>query len=717
MSIDQSGGSAIPPGSGQSPSSSTGNQPSTINKPTPATSSSFMEKMGIPQSAVNQLKNGEMVEGSKGLLKGQWDAGQHYANKLGEKTATMVPGKGIAAAFAKSSLKVGAKFLPGVGSAIAAAAAIDDFRHGDYIGGAFNVVGAIPGPVGWVGLGASFAWNLFHHGGGYGLWDAPDGSATFMLPGAAKDVANVKEADAALADAQRGVFAFDDGPQGTVWNETPPTALRVDTPEVQAAVTRWLKGIADQFAQIDQAMQNSGEPYLLKYRARLQPHFAAMEKLPGHAKEITAQLTAASDGAGDAYRAVIGANHAARTQLASDGALTDQGPATTMKTKLERATSEIGGANEKLANLFAHAAPAVLASGIGSPGGHKKPEHRKPAMPAAPTMPTTPTAPAATTPVAPKVAPAEPMPNFGRGGSLGGGSPMGGGMPHGGSPMGGTPLGGNQNARPLGGGHKLGEDHDKRDDKAAEKKPLLPGSDTDNRKATPQPVSKSGEHAPEANKPQAKTTPKPAAKTPEAAKEVDVKGHKTAFPDAKTAKMAQLLAGADPNHPVSLADAAAQAGLTPPVPGQDPGQQVSPADSKAGDLLVTGDKPFLMLGDGQFYDLDAYKVVGADALPSDMGDRAGYFHLNDAAAGAQPPVSGQTPGGVPFDVPGGRPAPSEPADASAAAPPAGVTSAGTPGVPAPGKGGGPSSAAATDTGIGESVPSAGVTNLDPGAVK
>ncbi|MGC7255684.1 hypothetical protein RBA19_21380, partial [Mycobacteroides abscessus subsp. massiliense] len=78
-------------------------------------------------------------------------------------------------------------------------------------------------------------------------------------------------------------------------------------------------------------------------------------------------------------------------------------------------------------------------------------------------------------------------------------------------------------------------------------------------------------------------TPKPTAGAPDTT--VDVKGKKIKFPDAKTAKLAKLLAAADPNHPISLADAAAQSGLTPPVPGQDPGKQIPPADAKPGDFL------------------------------------------------------------------------------------------------------------------------------------
>ena len=225
-----------------------------------------------------------------------------------------------------------------------------------------------------------------------------------------------------------------------------------------------------------------------------------------------------------------------------------------------------------------------------------------------------------------------------------------------------------------------------------------------------------------------------AAKPAEPSKEVDVKGNKTTFPDAKTAKLAQLLSQADPTHPVSLADAASKAGLTPPVPGQDPGKQVPPADAKPGDIMVAGDKNYMLLGGGKFYDLTDYKVVGASELPQQLGDRAGYFHLADPAPGqpaaqgvpgapaasAAPagPVSGQT-GGTPFQVPNATGAPQGPVDGNAAPPaPGGVPAAGTPGVPKPGTAGsGPANSATTDTGVGQGLPSSEPAKLDPAAVR
>jgi hypothetical protein len=222
-----------------------------------------------------------------------------------------------------------------------------------------------------------------------------------------------------------------------------------------------------------------------------------------------------------------------------------------------------------------------------------------------------------------------------------------------------------------------------------------------------------------------------------------VKGHKVHFPDAKTAAMAKTLAAADPAHPVSLADAAKQAGLTPPVPGQDPGKQVSPADAKPGDVLVSGDKQYMLLGDGKFLDTSNYQVVGADQMPKDMGGRAGYFHLADDPSvqpgtqqpgaqqpgvdpvAAQGPVSGPT-GGTQVQVPGATaapqgPQPAAPAGAQAPTAPAAPSipgNSGTPGVPKPGPAGaGPTGAASTNTGTGVGGPSTGGGALDPGAIK
>jgi hypothetical protein len=193
--------------------------------------------------------------------------------------------------------------------------------------------------------------------------------------------------------------------------------------------------------------------------------------------------------------------------------------------------------------------------------------------------------------------------------------------------------------------------------------------------------------------------------------------------------LATELGKSAPGSPASLADAATKAGLVPPVPGQDPGQQVASADAKPGHLLVAGDKSYMLLGDGNFLDYSNGKVIDADQMPKDLGPKGGYFELQDAAAGAQPgPVSGQTPDTTTFTV---ADTPKVPVDAGAAAAPApagpvpaggsttpGVASTGSPGVPNQGApGSGPANAAATDTGRGVGTLASGSKPLDPTAIK
>lgn len=688
-------------------------------------------RAGAPTPAANSVKPGQAVKGVPTLLRGQWDSGQHYAQKLGDSAAKKIPDKLVAAGLMKGGVKLGARALPVLGSLLAAQSAYSDFSHGNLLGGILHAVGVIPGPIGWVGFGAGAAWDHFHRpGSGYGIWDAPDGTHTHMLPAGAADAGGVQNADASLTDIQRGLFDFLDGPNGSVWNEHPPKAVRLDTPEVQAAVHAWLKGIADVFAQADHVLQSSGEPYMLQYREKLAPQLAAMAKLPTYAKDVVAQLTSASDAAGRGYQALLDANRHARTQLAQDGVLCDPGPATGLTSALKSMSAKIDDADQKLSALFAATPPTALSSAVGSTASHTQKDKPKdaakdqaPVIPAAPTAPVpSPTAKqvddlnkllaGARNPGTPMGAP--PMPHAA-------GMPMGAGMPHHGGPGMGTPLGGQSLARPHP-GTRVGEDLDRdrsRDEKSADK-PRLGGTAPENRTVKPVAAPPGpGTAAPAAPAGKAATAG-PGGKPAEAA-QVDVKGHKVKFPDAKTAKLGQLLAGADPNHPLTLSDAAAQAGLVPPVPGQDPGQQVSPAQAKPGDLLVAGDRRYLMLGDGRFYDLDQYKVVAADSLPKDFGTRGGYFHLLDPVAGAPGgPVSGPTPSGVAFDVAGGTgqvgPVDTSPGHPAPTAPMP-VSSSGTPGVPTAGTGGGPANAAATDTGIGHNVPSASPTPMDPTSVK
>lgn len=702
--------------------------------------------MGLPPDAFAPFKAGEPVKGIAGLAKAQWDAGQSLAGKGASVVEKAIPGSGMASTAVKGLAKGGLRALPLVGSVFAAGQAVKDFEHGNYVGAVLNGIGMIPGPVGWVALGADLLWEQFGSGGhsAYGLWDPPNGTDTHMLPGAAAQAPGVKEADASLTAVQKSIFSFEDGPTGTVWNSNHPNALRLDTPEVQKAVTDWLHGIAEVFAQIDHTLANSGEPYMQQYREKLTSQFAAMAKLPAAAKLITAQLTAASDAADKQYKSMIDTNLKVRQQLANDGQLSDSGPATSLASHMTSGQAAIAAAADKLSKLFGDTV-ATLAPAT----------RPVPATPAAPKPTVTPAAPAPGAvpnpslpgPVAP-TAPAKDAPkddiskllsSLGNR-PLGGGSPLGGspfgGSPMGGSPLGGTPLGGTPSAKPSEGTPLV----DPKKDTATKPKPDLAASKPDNKGAQVAsplvpPAPPAAPVAPAAAVP-APGAPKPAAAAPPNTT-VDVKGHKVTFPDAKTAKMAEILAKADPNHPVNLAEAAAKAGLTPPVPGQDPGHQIAPSEAKPGDVLVAAGKQYLLLGDGKFFDLTSFKEIDAKLLPQDMGDQAGYFHLADPSApgapGATSPVSGPTPGAVPFSVPGAAtgsqvpvdgsapviPAPPAPAVPAPPAPPApsSVPQSGSPGVPAAGTGGGPANAAATNTGLRAPTPSASAPKLDPNSVK
>lgn len=675
-------------------------------------------QMGVPPSALRNLKT-EPVAGIAQLAKAQWNSGQHWAGKLGGAVATKMPTAG-----GKALAKGAARLIPGVGSIVAGFSAWKSFKDGDYVASVLNLIGVIPGPIGWLGVGAAAAWDL--SGVGHpGVWEAPDGVSTFMLPASAKDSSGVKELDALLREAQgEQVFGFQDGPEGTVWNASPPAALKLDTPEVEKAFINWLRGVSELFAEVDRTMSQSDEPYFHQYRQELAPHLAAMAELKGQVKPLMTQLSAASKSGADMYRAVLDANKAARQQLANDGHLSDQGPATAMKAKVDAAQTQLDAANDKIGQLFDTApAPIITAKSptLAAPAAHST----KPApLPLSATVP----------PVLPS--PEKKLESKGddlgkllsglgnKGLGAGGGSPLG-GSPLGGGHGGGTPLT-SPTPKPAETEPKKLVDDKKEDTKKREEKSLPKPLPTNNPVVAGAPAP-----TPLAPGTPAPGVPKPAAAAPDTT--VDVKGKKIKFPDAKTAKMAKLLAAADPNHPISLADAAAQSGLQPPVPGQDPGKQYAPADVKPGDVMVAGDKQYMVLGDGKFYDLSQYKTIDASELPHDMGSRAGYFRLGDpgaVAAGAPGPVSGPT-SGVPFSVPGATDAPTAPADSSPPAAPPGqpasgahppakaplsVPSEGSPGVPKAG-GAAPANAAATNTGAGSSVPSTTVQNLDPSAVK
>lgn len=59
--------------------------------------------------------------------------------------------RGMGNMFKGGGAKAAAKFVPGLGTLLSGAAAAYDFSKGDVPGGALNVVGMIPGPIGWLG--------------------------------------------------------------------------------------------------------------------------------------------------------------------------------------------------------------------------------------------------------------------------------------------------------------------------------------------------------------------------------------------------------------------------------------------------------------------------------------------------------------------------------------------------------------------------------------
>ncbi|TXI62488.1 hypothetical protein [Mycolicibacterium mageritense] len=689
------------------------------------------------------------VKGIPGLVKAEYRLGA----LAGDKAAGKIASDSIAAKIGKVGLKGAGRLLPGVGLLYGGYQAWTNFSRGDWIGGTLGLVSCIPGPIGWLGVGASMIWEIGGWGDKYEMWAKPDGTNTLMLPAAAKDETGVSDMDAQLAKAQREVFSFEMGPQGSVWDQDHPEPLKINGPAVQTALDAWLSGITDLFAKIDQAFTQSDEPYFQQQRQRLAPHFNAMADMKGYATLISDQFSTATKGAGDAYDAVLGLNKAARQQLQDDGKISDTGPATAAKRMIEQAVSMVTAADAKLEQIAA-GTPAVevpVSGGTTNAPGTKEP-YKAPSTTPTPSPNPSPlpsitpqqTAPKQETPKTDDAinkllsqlgqqakAPTSAMPTSG----LGGGSPLGNTGLGGGNPSS-TPLSQTKPEVKDREPKKLTDEKKPTDRKREDVKPLT-ATKPENEKAQVKPAQPEQKAAPAAA-PVAAAAPTPAQQnaahhakeTEKPNTDVDVKGTKATFPDPKTAKMAQLLSQADPAHPKSLADAAAEAGLKPPVPGQDPGKQVNPADAKAGDVLVSGNKNFMLLGDGKFYDLTDYKVVGADEIPKDMGDRAGYFRLEDpnpgqpGPGGQQPgPVSGQT-GGVaqPVSNPtGAQPGPvagNPPAPGMPPAAPGGVPSVGAPGVPKPGApGSGPGNAGETATGTGQGGASVGGRPLDPGVVR
>ncbi|WP_242616574.1 hypothetical protein [Mycolicibacterium mageritense] len=774
--------------------------------PKPTAGERIGNGLGFPKEELGKIKT-EPWQGAKGFLKAQWNvtpqavenvAAAKAAAKAGRDAVKAEGATAESVAAAKQSARDGVKLaagelftkvgavkmasraVPVLGSLYSAYEAFNSFKEGRIVAGCLDLIGIIPGPVGWVAMAASWAWKTWGEDR-IGQWDKPDDTNTHMLPGSAAEESGVAALDRIITEAQRNVFSFQDGSTGSVWDSNAPKALRLDGPEVEKALSDWLGGVAGLFLEIDKAMTQSGESYFQQQRTKLQPRLSAMAALKGKSKDIVAELKAASDGADEAYKAVIGANVDARKQLANDGELSDQAGAITATTLLEKGKAKLDAAETKLGQLFGETPALVVNTAEGTvaaPAATPTPKPTPPPTPAVTPAATTP-APQQTTPKTETPTPKTETPTpkatddalkklmeqlnktqtpagnpLGTGGGLGGGNPLG-NCGLGGNQGGGTPLS-QTKPQTTSEPKKLVEDkkpREKREEKEEakkeeQKKPLTNTKAAQEKAAVPAAEPKPAV-APAAAPAAAAPTPAQqnaahAAKAEEKPNtDVDVKGQKATFPDPKTAKMAQLLAAADPTHPKSLADAAAEAGLKPPVPGQDPGQQVPPSDAKPGDVMVAGEKKYMLLGDGKFYDLGEYKVVGADELPKEMGDRAGYFRLQDAnagqpASGQQPggvvpvtnpqgpqgPISPQNQGGAQHQVPGATGAPQGPMSGNpppAGMPPApgGVQSAGSPGVPKPGAPGtGPGNASATDTGTGVGGPStAGGQRLDPGAVR
>src|SRR5699024_5779118 len=124
----------------------------------------------------------------------------------------------------------------------------------------------------------------------------------------------------------------------------------------------WLRGISDLFAEVDRAMSSAGEAYFDEYRERLRPHLEAMAALKDQAKPLLQQLTNASDGAGQAYTAVLDANRSAREQLVADSKLSDQGPASSFSSSIAAAVSKVDAADRNIAGMFGEPAAVLTAT-------------------------------------------------------------------------------------------------------------------------------------------------------------------------------------------------------------------------------------------------------------------------------------------------------------------------------------------------------------------
>ncbi|MFZ2239505.1 MAG: hypothetical protein WAV90_08155, partial [Gordonia amarae] len=519
------------------------------------------------------------------------------------------------------ALQKSLKLVPLAGNAIAGVAAFNAMRDHRWDDFAFDLVSMVPGPLGVSAMGLHLIYDWTIGKEEYNTWASPDDTHTHTLPGSEDQ--NLVAADGLLTTAQQAIYNYPDGSKGVSWKQEDPAKLVLDSPEVKKAVTDWLTGIAAAYTDVETAMTASNEPYILEYRDKLAPTFAMMKKLPEQAELVMAQLKDASDSAWDGQKAFRTANQNLRQDWSShSGKLSGDGTSdtNTLESAIRSMQTKISGAEDNINNLFTEPlTPLEAAYGVRTVSDEKKKPETKPDVVTKPDTKLEPTPtpkPDTKTETKPDTAMDKLLDQLGK-------------QTNPASNLGSNPLSNLGQQSPSGQGLKdLGKQteepkklRDPAEDKKGERREIKPltGLDTKQPQAQqPVPAAAAPMPAPGpgTGQPKPGEQPKPAAAA-EAKPEtkVDVKGKKgVEFPDPKTAKMAQLLAGADPAKPLSLADAAAQSGLKPPVPGQDLGQQIAPSKSQPGDILQAGDRRFMVLGDGQFYDLQRYDVVNADQV-------------------------------------------------------------------------------------------------------
>lgn len=694
--------------------------------------------------------DGERVSGVKGLLKSYNDGTKWSAEQFSKGISKLPINE---AGTVAKSIGVFGRALPIVGSVFSGMAAWNAFKEHRYLQGVLYAIGTLPWPIGLIGMGGFVADLLGIGDKHYDPNGSPDAVSTWMLPAAASEVGGVRELDGQLRAAQNAVFGFQDGPTGTVWTKTPPPALRIDSPQVKSALSDWLTGVAGQADQLLSLMSRTDEPYILKARDQLRTQLEELKRLGELDQKIFAELASASKAANTWYTAILAENKTARMSLGNHGEL-GGGSGSSLESKGTAAQTAIESANTALAKLVDPAAaaatmapprvaptrtdqvPSPAVNGQGSPTPQPFPQTPVTAQPEQKPE----TKPETKADGEKKDSPADKLldqlgsalkPPLGGGLGNGLGSPLGGGMPlgglgglGGGTPLGGTPLGGGQRPltplgdrpmdppkreqRPLAGGLTAGAPQN---EKVAD--PVVPVS-------TPSAAEKQQQQPQSQVKPAAANTPAPEKPSTT----VKVGGKDIAFPTEKTANLARELANSGPGKSVSIADVANRVGLVPPVPGQDPGNQIAPSDAKPGDMFVADKKQFLVLGDGRFLDPGDGRVLTADQLPKSLGQDGGYFRLVDPAAtpqggaGAVSPPPTTAPAFPVSDQQQAVPNGQTPAAAPTSPPPPAVPPVGgTPGVPAKG-GTVPTNAAATDTGLPSKPPvTVGQRVMDPNGVK